>query len=739
VVTLVAGAIPDIVIRLTADVDDFIRDWERAADAAERAAARIRAAGAAAGNGPGGGGNDDTTRRMRDLNAELERMTRAARNAADAIRDHGNSSRRAGEDVESLRRRLNELENGLGRVGSAGASAGGGIGSMGKVLLVLASLLPGVIAGLFALGAAAVGVAAAAGVMALGAKGLGQAFDGLERTIQPLKRQLDSVFRAQLSQEMIKLGQTISTQLAPSFKEVAKAISEVIKDTSEWIRSSEGIQTIKTMMGGVADLVRELGPAVKGIVQIFVEFGAAAAPAMGKIGAAISEVITGLRDMFREAQKSGQLQRIFEAGAEAIKGFGEIVKGLIMILMEMADQGGKPAAEAMKDLGKALQNAAPAIGAVFRGLAQAAEVIAKVIEFVSRLGKAFKGTGGDIGAFVALFMAVGPVLGSIIAPIKMIADLFPKAGKEIEKFATNFKKGLDKVALEIAKFVAKAGMDIAKWATKLVTDAKQGVDKFAAAVKQGFDKANQAVKQAMDKVNQSIKQGWDKVSAPVTQGLAKMNAAVKQGFDKANQEITQAVDRMVQSAREWWDKMVAAIGQGLDRANQAIKDGIDKIVQGFKSMTDQFVRAGTEMVEGLIKGAKAKVDELVNTFKQMAEAALAAAKAALGIHSPSKLFADEVGAHIPTGIAQGITAGTPALQAALARTMRTLPMTANVALAGASRGAAIGLGTGTGKQVIEVKLDVGSGGDGAAGAMISGLARRGQLKLTANAIVGGRR
>lgn len=734
-----AGAIPDIIIRLVADVDDFIRDWERAADAAERAAARIRAAGAAAGNGPGGGGNDDTTRRMRELNAELDRMTRAARAAADAIRDHGNSSRRAGEDVESLRRRLNELENGLGRVGSAGSSASGGMGMMGKVILVLASLLPGVIAGLFALGAAAVGVAAAAGVMALGAKGLGQAFDGLERTIQPLKRQLDSVFRAQLSQEMIKLGQTISTQLAPSFKEVAKAISEVIKSTSEWIRSAEGISTIKTMMGGVADLVRELGPAVKGIVQIFVEFGAAAAPAMGKIGQAISEVVVGLRDMFREAQKSGQLQRIFEAGAEAIKGFGEIIKGVMMILMEMADQGGKPAAEAMKDLGKAMQNAAPAIGAVFKGLAQAAQAIAKVIEFVSRLGEVFKGTGGDIGAFVAKFVALGPVLGAIIAPIKIIADLFPKAAKEIDNFAKNVKKGLDKAAQDIAKFVSKAGMDIAKWATKLVTDAKQAVDKFAASVKQGFDKANQSVKQSMDKVNQSIKQGWDKAVASVKQSVDKIAAAIKQGFDKANQELKQAVDKMVQAVTEWWDKTVADVSAGVDKAKQALKDGLDKILADLKGFTDQFVQAGAEMVMGLVKGAKAKVDELVKLFKEMAEKALAAAKAALGIHSPSRLFADEVGVHIPAGIAQGITAGTPALQAALARSMRTLPVTANVALAGAAgRGAAIGASS-TGKQVIEVKLSTGSGGDGAVGTMIGGLARRGQLKITANAVVGGRK
>ena len=32
---------------------------------------------------------------------------------------------------------------------------------------------------------------------------------------------------------------------------------------------------------------------------------------------------------------------IFKNAAEAIKGFGEIVKGLIMILMEMADKGGE--------------------------------------------------------------------------------------------------------------------------------------------------------------------------------------------------------------------------------------------------------------------------------------------------------------------------------------------------------------------------------------------------------------
>src|SRR5688500_5604570 len=334
-----AGAIPDIIIRLVADVDDFIRDWERAADAAERAAARIRAAGAAAGEGR-------DASRCRDRTAELDRRTRAARQAADSVRELGNSSRRTGSDVDELGRRIRELGGGLGQVGGVMRGLPTPVLIAGFALLL--SILPGIVAGIFALGAALTGIVMAAGVAALGAKGLGQAFDGLQRTIAPLQRQLDSVFRAGLSQEMIKLGQTITSELAPAFKGVASAIVGLIKDTTEWIRSAEGISTIKTAMGGVQDLVRELSPAVKGLVQIFVEFAAAAAPSMKKIGEAISEVVIGIRDMFREANKPGELTKIFDAGAEAIKGFGEIIEGVIKILMEMASQGGLPAAEAMK-------------------------------------------------------------------------------------------------------------------------------------------------------------------------------------------------------------------------------------------------------------------------------------------------------------------------------------------------------------------------------------------------------
>lgn len=63
---------------------------------------------------------------------------------------------------------------------------------------------------------------------------------------------------------------------------------------------------------------------------------------------------------------------------------------------------------------------------------------------------------------------------------------------------------------------------------------------------------------------------------------------------------------------------------------------------------------GIELVNGIINGIWEKASALWDTLKSLASSALQSAKAALGIGSPSKLFADSVGRWIPPGIAVGI-------------------------------------------------------------------------------------
>lgn len=63
---------------------------------------------------------------------------------------------------------------------------------------------------------------------------------------------------------------------------------------------------------------------------------------------------------------------------------------------------------------------------------------------------------------------------------------------------------------------------------------------------------------------------------------------------------------------------------------------------------------GTNMVRGIVSGVRSASGELYSQMVQMARTAVSRTKNALRIHSPSGVFADEVGAWIPGGIGEGV-------------------------------------------------------------------------------------
>lgn len=63
---------------------------------------------------------------------------------------------------------------------------------------------------------------------------------------------------------------------------------------------------------------------------------------------------------------------------------------------------------------------------------------------------------------------------------------------------------------------------------------------------------------------------------------------------------------------------------------------------------------GVNMVRGIVSGVRSASGELYNQMVQMARTAVSRTKNALRIHSPSGVFADEVGAWIPGGIGEGV-------------------------------------------------------------------------------------
>ena len=77
-----------------------------------------------------------------------------------------------------------------------------------------------------------------------------------------------------------------------------------------------------------------------------------------------------------------------------------------------------------------------------------------------------------------------------------------------------------------------------------------------------------------------------------------------------------------------------------------------------------FAEAGAAMIEGIVDGLKSGFTAVKDTVTELATGAWSSFKEALGIASPSKVFA-ELGYQIPQGVAQGVEQGSPDAAAAV--------------------------------------------------------------------------
>lgn len=159
------------------------------------------------------------------------------------------------------------------------------------------------------------------------------------------------------------------------------------------------------------------------------------------------------------------------------------------------------------------------------------------------------------------------------------------------------------------------------------------------------------------------------------------------GADKALSDgIGQMIDTVVAKLPEFFEfgiKVIGAIAKGiidnlpniaLAAANmvwtliatitgldpEIFNTGIDMVKQaadGAISMVKEFVTIGSNVVSGLWEGIKSKSAWLKNQVKNWCQSILDSVKEFFHIGSPSKLFADEVGAMLPAGMAIGIDKG----------------------------------------------------------------------------------
>lgn len=119
------------------------------------------------------------------------------------------------------------------------------------------------------------------------------------------------------------------------------------------------------------------------------------------------------------------------------------------------------------------------------------------------------------------------------------------------------------------------------------------------------------------------------------------------------------------------------------------------------SVANSMYGAGIKSAQGLVKGLQSQEKAIEAQMLKIAKSMQAAIKKALGIHSPSQVFAD-LGVFIPQGLAAGIQTGTKHATGAV------MTMSKAVATAGSNRSLAYASGSGASgvTQVINVNVTV---------------------------------
>lgn len=245
--------------------------------------------------------------------------------------------------------------------------------------------------------------------------------------------------------------------------------------------------------------------------------------------------------------------------------------------------------------------------------------------------------------------AIGLALGQII---QWGIDLYNFATVDIPNFISMVAEWFAQLPGKIKETVDIMIATVTKWLTDMYNSAVQWISQTVNSIVNWFS-------QLPGKVATWLSNTYTRVT---TWGSNMLNKAksiasnfingiinyIKQLPGKIATWLTSAASKVVS-----WGSDLAAKGKA------AATKLLNAVVNGVKSIPSKMVSIGSDMVKGLWNGINDMVGWIGNKIKSFGSGVLDGIKDFFGIHSPSKLMADEVGKYLPKGIAVGFKAEMP--------------------------------------------------------------------------------
>lgn len=212
------------------------------------------------------------------------------------------------------------------------------------------------------------------------------------------------------------------------------------------------------------------------------------------------------------------------------------------------------------------------------------------------------------------------------------------------------------------------------------------------AISTTVSNAINAVRNVITAVVSAIQAWWNSIWSAISAFVMPIWNAIRSVVTSAINTVRNTITTVLNTIRSVWNSVWSAISNfimpiwngirntvqsGINAVGNTVRTIKDVIGRCFTGAATWLVDAGKNVITGLINGIKGAFDWLKKTITDLCHNLVNFAKKLLGIASPSRVMAKEVGHFLPLGIGKGFSDAMPALRASMMRDMQGLSKDVN--------------------------------------------------------------
>lgn len=275
-----------------------------------------------------------------------------------------------------------------------------------------------------------------------------------------------------------------------------------------------------------------------------------------------------------------------------------------------------------------------------------AQRLLNAAQLASPIGLVIGLVAGLVAAIAVLWNTNEGFRNAVTSAWQGIKDFVGNAVKAVGGFFTNLGTNIGKLSQMFSDVLGNVIATVTRWVSNMASNAVSAGSQFVGNVVNFVQNLPANVAGFLSNVISNVV-GWvSNMASNATRAGSQFLSSVINFVSQLPGRIASFLGSVISNLGSW-------AGQMASRGAEGARSMFDAVVNGLASLPGRILSIGSDIVHGIWNGISGAAGWLADKVKGFAGGILDGMKNALGIHSPSRLFRDQVGKYIAQGIGEG--------------------------------------------------------------------------------------